>query len=161
MAAVWQAPHVARLLIVHHSPTPGLRTLLDAVLSGSRADGIEGVEVVVADALAPDAELVADCDGYLLGTPANLGYISGALKHWFDVIYNPSLERTARRPYGCWVHGESDTTGAIAAIEKITTGLRWRAAQPPLGLVGSVDEGMTGRAWELGAAMAASLSLDR
>lgn len=149
---------MARLLIVHHSPTPGLRTLLDAVLSGSRADGIEGVEVVVADALAPDAELVAGCDGYLLGTPANLGYISGALKHWFDVIYNPSLERTARRPYGCWVHGESDTTGAIAAIEKITTGLQWRAAQPPLGLIGPIDEAMTDRAWELGAAVAATLS---
>ncbi|MDW3218304.1 MAG: flavodoxin [Acidimicrobiales bacterium] len=156
-APVWQARLVARLLIVHHSPTPGLRALLDAAVAGTAAPGIEGVEVVVAEALDPDPELVAASDGYLLGTPANLGYMSGALKHWFDVVYNPSVDRTARRPYGCWVHGESDTTGAVAAIEKITTGLQWRAVQPPLGLIGPVDEALSDQTWELAATLAATL----
>ena len=145
-----------RLLIVHHSPSAGLRSLLDAVVDGTRADGITGVEVDVVAALEPDPALVARARAYLLGTPANLGYVSGALKHWFDVIYNPSLDITARRPFGCWVHGESDTTGAIAAIEKITTGLQWRAAQPPLSLIGPVDDDMRERAWELGATLAAT-----
>lgn len=148
---------MARLLVVHHSPTAGLRALLDAVVDGAGADGIEDVDVTLADALHPDPAAVAGADGYLLGTPANLGYMSGALKHWFDVIYNPSLDRTAGRPFACWVHGESDTTGAIAAIEKVTTGLRWRAAQPPLSLIGPVDDRMCELAWELGAATAATL----
>ncbi|MDG2027585.1 MAG: flavodoxin [Acidimicrobiales bacterium] len=145
------------LLVVHHSPTAGLVRLLDAVLDGTRTDGIEGVEVLIQDALTPDVDSVASADGYLLGTPANLGYMSGALKHWFDVIYNPSLTVTAHRPYGCWVHGESDTTGAVSAIGKVTTGLEWRLARPPLSLVGAIDDTMIASAWELGASVAAGL----
>ena len=50
-----------------------------------------------------------DADGYLLGTPANLGYMSGALKHFFDQIYYPCLDATVGRPFGVWVHGNDDT----------------------------------------------------
>jgi multimeric flavodoxin WrbA len=148
---------VQRLLVVHHSPGDGLRALLEAVLEGTRAEGIEGVDVVVVQALEATPADVATAAGYLLGTPANLGYISGALKHFFDVIYNPSLGVTKARPFGAWIHGESDTTGAAVAIEKITTGLAWRRAQPTLELVGPVDDRMRELAWELGAAVAAEL----
>lgn len=88
---VWQAGAVQRLLVVHHSPGDGLRALLEAVLEGTRAEGIEGVDVVVVEALDATPADVAAADGYLLGTPANLGYISGALKHFFDTVYKPSL----------------------------------------------------------------------
>lgn len=156
---------MARLLVVHHSPSDGLRALLDAVLEGTAADGIVGVEVEVVGALEaaerPDIrEVVATSGGYLLGTPANLGYLSGALKHFFDVVYKPSVGPTRGRPFGAWIHGESDTTGAALALEKITTGLEWRAAQPVLQLVGRVDAPMRERAWELGAAVAAGLTDD-
>lgn len=148
---------MARLLVVHHSPSAGLRALHDAVLSGTAAHGITGVEVESVEALQATAEDVAAADGYLLGTPANLGYISGALKHFFDLIYNPSLGVTRGRPFGAWIHGESDTTGAALAIEKITRGLEWRPAQPVLELIGPVDEPMMSLAWELGAAVAAGM----
>ena len=148
---------MSRLLIVHHSPTTGLRALLDQVTAGAAADGIEGVELVVAAALETPPADVSAADGYLLGTPANLGYMSGALKHFFDVIYNDSLELTANRPFGAWIHGESDTSGAALAIEKITTGLRWRRTQPTLELIGPIDDAMREHAWELGAAVAAGL----
>ena len=72
---------MARLLLVHHSPTAAVRALTDAVLSGAQDDAIEGVEVVVRQALEADADDVLAADGYLLGTPANFGYMSGALKH--------------------------------------------------------------------------------
>jgi hypothetical protein len=153
---------MARLLVVHHSPSAGLRALLDSVLDGTAADGIVGVEVEVVGALEaaarPDVlDLVADADACLLGTPVNLGYLSGALKHFFDVVYKPSLGSTRGRPYGAWIHGESDTTGATLALEKIVTGLEWRAAQPVVELVGPVDDRMRERVWELGAAVAAGL----
>ena len=78
---------MARLLIVHHSPTPTVRSLADAVVAGAHDDAIEGVEVVVRPALEATAADVLAADGYLLGTPANFGYMSGALKHFFDTIF--------------------------------------------------------------------------
>ena len=78
---------MATLLIVHHSPTPGVRRLTEAVLAGAGDEAIEGVEVVVRPALEATAEDVLAADGYLLGTPANFGYMSGALKHFFDSTF--------------------------------------------------------------------------
>ena len=76
-----------RLLVVHHSPTPSVSSLTDAVLAGASDDAIEGVEVVVRAALEADADDVLAADGYLFGTPANFGYMSGALKHFFDSTF--------------------------------------------------------------------------
>ena len=97
-------------------------------------------------------------DGYLLGTPANIGYMSGALKHFFDGIYYPCLEATKRRPYALYVHGASDTTGAVRAVETITTGLSWRQIRPPVCVTGR-RPAMTWQAcWELGALAAAEIA---
>lgn len=148
---------MAQLLVVHHTPSPATHTILQAVLDGTAADGLGDVEVVVRPALAATAVDVLSADGILLGTPANLGYISGALKHFFDLIYYPCLDATKRLPYGAWVHGDDDTGGALAAIDKIVTGLQWRAVQPPLSVTGKPGRPELDAAWELGAAVAASL----
>ena len=148
-----------RLLIVHHTPSPATHTLLHAVRDGATAPGIEGVEVVLRPALGATAVDVLEADGYLLGTPANLGYLSGALKHFFDQIYYPCLDATAQRPFGAWVHGSSDVTGALRALETITTGLQWKAAQAPVVVTGEPSAADRDACWELGAAMAATLTL--
>jgi len=133
--------------------------MYDAVMSGATDDRIDGVEVLSRPALAANASDVLAADGYLLGTPANLGYMSGALKHFFDQIYYPCLEATTRRPYGVYVHGNNDTTGALTAIEKIVTGLQWQRAQEPVVVLGSPSKADLEACWELGAAMAAGLLL--
>jgi NAD(P)H-dependent FMN reductase len=149
---------VLRLLIVHHTPSPATHALLESVRAGATDPRIEGVEVVVRAALSATSVDVLGADGLLLGTPANLGYMSGALKHFFDQIYYPCLEDTKGRPYGLYVHGASDTTGAVRAVEKVTTGLRWKLAQPVLEVTGPPDKAVLEQAWELGAAFAAGLA---
>ena len=67
----------------------------------------------------------------MLGSPVNLGYLSGALKHFFDEIYYPCLDATRRRPFGVYLHANNDATGALRALDSITAGLQWRAAQAP------------------------------
>lgn len=148
---------MATLLIVHHTPSPALQALLEAVVDGARNDAIAGVEVRLEPALTCPETAVLAADGYVLGTPANLGYMSGALKHFFDRIYYPCLEATRRRPYGLYVHGNDDTTGAVRSVRTATTGLKWRAVVEVLESTGPPDRSDLDAAWELGATVAASL----
>jgi multimeric flavodoxin WrbA len=150
---------VPTLLIVHHTTSPALHTLFDAVRTGATNPELGGVDVVARPALTASATDVLAADGYLLGTPANLGYMSGALKHFFDQVYYPCLESTIGRPYGVYVHGNNDTTGALRAIETITTGLQWRLAQEPVTVVGGPSTADLDACWELGAAVAAGLMM--
>src|SRR3954469_17111952 len=123
---------MARLLVVHHTPSPAVHDMVESAKAGARDPGIEGVEVVVRPALHATASDVLDADGYLLGTPANLGSMAGALKHFFDTIYYPCLEATRRRPWALYVHGNNDADGAVRDIERIVTGLAWRSVAAPV-----------------------------
>jgi multimeric flavodoxin WrbA len=147
-----------RLLIVHHTPSPAMQAMFESVLDGARTDEIEDVEVVVVPALTAGAADVLSADGYVLGTPANIGYMSGALKHFFDGIYYPCLEATKRRPYGLYVHGASDTAGAVRAVESIAGGLAWQRVRPPVCVVGPPGKADLEACWELGAVAAAELA---
>ena len=147
------------LLVVHHTTSPPLHAMLDAVVSGATDRRIEGIEVVVRAALAATAVDALGADGYVLGTPANLGTMSGALKHFFDTVYYPCLEDTKGRPYALYVHGNNDTTGAVRGVEAITTGLRWKAARPALSVLGQPSRDDLDACWELGASVAAGLVL--
>lgn len=149
---------MARVLVVHHTVSPPLDALLRAVLDGAGTDELDGIEVVVRPALAATALDVLDADGYVLGTPANLGSMSGALKHFFDTIYYPCLVATERRPWGLYVHGNSDVDGAIRDIDRIVTGLGWRAVAEPVRVVGAPGPADTEACWDLGATVAATLS---
>ena len=145
------------LLIVHHTPSPNCQAMLEAVVSGATAPEIEGVEVVRRPALSASASDVLAADAYLLGTPANLGYMSGALKHFFDQIYYPCLDATRGRPFGYYLHGGSDVTGAVRGIEAITTGLGWRRGAQPVTVTGEPGKSDVEACWELGATLAAGL----
>ncbi len=150
---------MARLLVVHHTPSPVCHALLDAVRSGATDPSLTdaGIEVVLRPALAATALDVLEADGFVLGTPANLGYMSGALKHFFDVVYYPCLDATRGRPWSLWVHGNNDVDGAVLAIERIVTGLAWRPVAEPLRAIGVPDAAILEAAWELGARTAAAL----
>ena len=149
---------VPRLLLVHHTPSPAVQSLLEKVREGASHPDLAGVELVVRPALAATAVDVLEADGYLLGTPANFGYMSGALKHFFDLVYYPCLDATVGRPYGLYVHGNDDTAGAVRAVTTITAGLRWELAQPVLEVTGTPDGAALDAAWELGAALGATLA---
>ncbi|WP_028642276.1 flavodoxin family protein [Nocardioides sp. URHA0020] len=160
---------MARLLVVHHSPTPTARSLTDAVLAGTRDDAIEGVEVVVREALEATAEDVLVADGYLLGTTANFGYMSGALKHFFDTIFleaGGSLSEDGsagsasggKRPFGLWVHGRYDATGAVRSVLAIVGALPWTQAADVLSVIGDVGAEQQEAAYDLGGTLAALLS---
>ena len=135
-----------------------MHSMLEAVRSGATAPEIEGVDLVVRPALGATAVDVLEADGYVLGTPANLGSMSGALKHFFDTIYYPCLDATQGRPFGVYVHGNNDVDGALSAIGRIVTGLQWREAHEPVRVVGEPGRDDLDACWDLGATLAALLA---
>ncbi|WP_256838289.1 flavodoxin family protein [Ornithinimicrobium faecis] len=147
----------ARLLVVHHTPSPGMQAMLEAVLAGARDEEISGVDVVVRPALVASAVDVLEADAFLLGTPANIGYMSGALKHFFDQIYYPCLDATTKAPFAAYVHGNEGVEGAVRGIGAITSALGWEPVAPVLEVMGAPDKTALESCRELGAVLAATI----
>ena len=134
-----------------------MQAMFEAVVSGATDPEIVGVEVERRAALAVTASDVLAADGYILGSPANLGYMSGAIKHAFDTFYYPCLDSTRGRPYSLYLHGNEGTEGAERGVERVTTGLGWEKAAAPVIVSGPPSKEDIERCWELGATIAAQL----
>jgi multimeric flavodoxin WrbA len=162
---------MARLLVVHHSPTRSLQDLLAAVLAGANDPAIEDADVVDRPALEVTAEDLLGADGYVLLTTANFGYMSGALKHMFDSTFlqiggalsddgsaAESGGTTAGRPFGLVVHGRYDTEGAVRSVLGIVSALKWRQSAEVLEVLGDVTEEHREAAYDVGGTLAALLT---
>jgi multimeric flavodoxin WrbA len=146
-----------RLLIVAHAPSPNTERLLDALVAGARSPEIESVETTALSAFATSPDAVLSANAIILATTENLGYMSGALKDFFDRCYYPCLEKTQGLPYALCIRAGTDGTGTKRAVETIVTGLRWRAVREPLICRGPWREEFVEHCRELGLLVAAGL----
>jgi multimeric flavodoxin WrbA len=158
-------PEAPRLLVVWHSGSGGTRSLVDAVVDGATDPAIaealgSTVDVLVMGTFEVSVEDVLAADGYLLATPENFGYMSGAMKDFFDRTYYPCLEHTRGRPYGLLVKAGGDGSGAVAAVVPLATGLEWRPVLEPLVVTGDITADHLAAARELGGSLAAGLAGD-
>lgn len=160
-----------RLLVVHHSPTRSLAALTEQVVAGGNDPGLDEVEVIVRAALETTADDLLAADGYVLGTSANFGYMSGALKHLFDSTFlqiggaldasgaaGESAGTTSGRPFGLYVHGRYDTVGAVRSVLSITGALGWKQGYGVLEVLGDPAPGDLEAAYLLGGTIAALLA---
>lgn len=145
------------LLIVAHVPSPNTRRLFEALVAGANSPDITGVEVNAKTPFETNVDDVMRADGIILGTTENLGYMSGALKDFFDRIYYPCLEKKQGTPYALYIRAGHDGTGTRRGVETIVTGLRWKAVQEPLIMRGDWQDSFIEPCEELGMAMAAGL----
>ena len=146
-----------QLLIVAHVPSENTRVLRDAVLRGARNPDIDGVQTHALTPFEAGPKDVLAADAIVLGTTENLGYMSGALKDFFDRTYYPALEEKQGLPYALYIRAGHDGTGTRRGVETIVTGLRWKEVQPPLICRGTYAPEFATQCEELGLAMAAGL----
>lgn len=125
----------ATVVVVHHSPSERTASIARCVVQACGDPALDAVQVRQVTALEATAQDVLSADAVILGTPANIGYISGALKHFFDSVYIQCENTSVGLPFSYWIHGESDISGAVRALDKITTGLRWKLSAQPVHLV--------------------------
>jgi hypothetical protein len=145
------------LLIVAHVPSPNTERLRAAALEGAQAAEAQGVAIRCLSPFETGPEEVKGADALLLGTTENLGYMSGALKDFFDRIYYPCLEETQGLPYALYIRAGHDGTGTKRAVESIVGGLRWRAVEEPLICRGEWRESFLEEVRERGMLLAAGL----
>lgn len=146
-----------RLLIVAHMPSPNTCKLAEKVLTGATQEDITEVETLLKSPFDTTPEDVFACNAIILGTTENLGYMSGALKDFFDRCYYPCLEKMQGLPYALYIRAGHDGTGTRRAVETIITGLRWRQAHEVVLCRGDFQESFLEDCQELGLYMAASL----
>lgn len=145
------------LLVVAHNPSPNTQKLVDATLRGAAHEDIDNVETKHIPPLQATADDVLWADAIILGTTENFGYMSGALKDFFDRIFYPCLEKTEAMPFALYIRAGLDGTGTKVAVGKITTGLCWKAVQEPIILHGDYLSEFEDQCEALGMLMAASL----
>ena len=145
------------LLIVGHVPSANTQRLRDAVEAGALAAKAGSVNIVTKTPFDTDADDVLAAKALVLGTTENLGYMSGALKDFFDRVYYPCLDDTGGLPYALYIRAKLDGTGTRRGVESITSGLGWRAVQEPMICHGEWQEDFVEDCHTLGMAMAAGL----
>lgn len=146
-----------RLLIVAHAPSENTQRLVDAALKGANHPDITEVSVKAIAPLQAQPEDVLNADAILLGTTENLGYMSGALKDFFDRCYYPMLEKKQGLPCALYIRAGHDGTGTKRAIETIVTGLRWTWVQPPLVLKGPWQDDFVAQVQDLAMTLSAGI----
>lgn len=147
------------LLILAHTPSPNTTKMAAAMASACR-DSLEMLHCRVLPPLSAGTEDLLAAKGVLLFTPENFGFMSGALKDFFERVYYPCLDRTQGLPYCLCVRaGQDNGSGAVASVTRIITGLCWREAQPALLCSGPYQESFCDAAAEFAATFATGLEM--
>lgn len=160
-----------RVLLIHGGHAGGrTERLVQAVAAGVRdagddaRDGGDGdaggdvVELRVLPALQAGIDDLLGCEGLLIATPEHFGYMSGAVKDFFDRTFYPAEGKTEGLPYALCISAGNDGTGTIRAVERIATGYRWKPIAEPVLVVGEPEERHLAACRELGQTMAAGLA---
>ncbi|MDH3338416.1 MAG: NAD(P)H-dependent oxidoreductase [Gammaproteobacteria bacterium] len=145
------------LLIVFHTQSGTTSRMADAVIRGASSSDVEGVEVRALTALEADADDLLWADAFILGSPENFGYMSGAIKYFLDRVFYECVDKINGRPYALFVRAGNDGSGAIGSMRRILTGLAVKEVQDPVLIVGDFDESRLSECEELGLTMAAGL----
>lgn len=144
------------LVIIANIPSPNTLKLRSAVAEGAASAEIE---MLVLNPFEAQPEHILQAGALILGTTENFGYMSGAVKDFFERIYYPCLEQTQGLPIALYVKAGNDGTGALTSMQRIILGLRWKQVQEPLIMKGDFKPEFLEACTELGAGMAEGLKL--
>lgn len=150
------ATELKHLLIVYHSKTGKNGRMAEAVNQGANHPDIsvsvrflQAAEAVVDDLLWADA--------IIFGTPENFGYMSGALKDFFDRTFYEVEGQVDGVPYGLFVGAGNDGSGALTSIRRICNGYNFKEVTEPVLVVGDLQEEDLPRCEELGMTLAVGI----
>ena len=131
--------------------------MADAVVNGATSRDVAGVEVRVMTALDAGPDDLLWADAFILGTPENFGYMSGAMKYFLDRVFYPCENKINGKPWAMFVRAGNDGTGAISSMRRILRGLAVKEVQEPVLIAGEFDGSRLEECEQLGLTIAAGL----
>jgi multimeric flavodoxin WrbA len=144
------------LLIVFHSQTGNTAGMAEAVKSGADSPDI-AIKIRIRQAKNAVVDDLLWCDGLLIGTPENFGYMSGAVKDFFDRTFYPLEGKIQALPYAIFISAGNDGSGALNSIRRIGNGYPFKEVMEPIIAQGEVTEADLNKCREMGMTMAAGL----
>jgi len=151
---------VKSLLIIAHTPSPNTVAMAEAILAGAQDELVENLDAKLVSPFDCDSEMVLASDALILFTTENFGYMSGALKDFFERIYYPCLadsKRNDAKPFAVMIKAGLDGTGTQVSVSKIITGLNWKPIQDTIICKGNFESNFIEQCQNLGLTIAASL----
>lgn len=146
-----------QLLILYHSQSGNTKKMAHAVLEGAlQEDDCKSRLVKATDAKVED---LLNIDGVIFGTPENFGYMSGALKDFFDRTYYDALPHELNLPYALFVSAGNDGSGAVREVDRILLGYPLKKVASPLIARGEVTVEHLQACRDMGHGMASGLAL--
>lgn len=145
-----------RLLIVYHTKNGGTGEMARAVHRGASHPDID-VDVRIELAREASADDLLWCNGVIFGTPENFGYMSGAMKDFFDRTYYPLEGRIEGLPYAVFISAGNDGSGALTSLQRIVRGYPMKEVHEAVICRGGVTTDCLRQCEELGMYMAAGV----
>jgi multimeric flavodoxin WrbA len=145
-----------KLLLVYHTQTGNTELMARSIEEGARDPQIS-VEIRFLLAGDAGAEDLLWCDGLLLGTPENFGYMSGAVKDFLDRTYYPLEGKVQGLPFAIFISAGNDGRGALTSIRRIVGGYPFKEVLPPVMARGEITREILSDCREMGMTMAAGL----
>ena len=148
-----------RLLVVSNSRTGSTNKLCIEAVADLKNSNNSSIITYSADSLTASAKDVMQADAIILGSSENFGYMSGAMKVFFENIYYDVIEEKRGMPFGVIIKAGTSGIGAYNGIIKITNALGWKEAIEPLMVVGCLTDLHLDQARLFGSTLAAGLEI--
>ena len=135
------------LLIIYHSQSASTTTLAQAVTVGAEQES--NVDTIINLKWA---------DAIIFGSPENFGYMSGALKDFFDRTYYQAQPLQLSLPYALFISAGNDGSGAVREIDQILKGYPMKKIAEPIVVKGEITQENLQSCRDLGQSVACALS---
>ena len=145
------------LIIIYHSQGDKTATMAKAVSTGIHCE--PEIEARVKMAFDADLEDLLWADGLIFGTPENFGYMSGALKDFFDRTFYLAEPYHLNLPYALFVSAGNDGSGAVREVDRIALGYPLRKIAEPVVAVSEPGDKDLQACHDLGHSFATGLTM--
>lgn len=144
-----------KILVIYHSQGGTMEIMANHLTKGAEKE--TNIEVIMKKAADANVADLLTCSGIAIGSPEYFGTMAGMIKDFFDRTYEAAKDATIGLPFVVFVCAGNDGRGALAQIERLAAGYKWKKVQEHMRIVGQPTEQDLADLEELGQTLAAGI----